>query len=368
MAKMRKLLIITQKVDRSDPILGFFHRWLEEFAKNTEKLTVICLEKGEYNLPENVKVLSLGKENLNLGSNPSSRSLGFDPRKTTKLKYLFNFYRHIWRERKNYDTVFVHMNPEYVILGWASWKILGKKIALWYVHKYVNLKLRFAEKLADKIFTASPESFRLSSRKVEITGHGIDVEKFKISRPQSLSDSFGGQPNSKVRVITAGRISPVKNLEVLIESFGILQNSKIDFVVKIAGGPATKSDNIYFEKLKLTVLQKNLQNSVSFAGPISYSRIQDFYHEGDIFVNLSETGSIDKSGLEAMASGIIVITSNEAFKSILPVKYFLENKTPEALAQKIKELFSESRPNLELREIVIRNHSLESLIKKVIIF
>ena len=356
---MRKLLIITQKVDRSDPILGFFHRWLEEFAKNVEKLTVICLEKGEYNLPENVKVLSLGKENLNLGSNPSSRSLGFDPRKTTKLKYLFNFYRHIWRERKNYDTVFVHMNPEYVILGWASWKILGKKIALWYVHKYVNLKLRFAEKLADKIFTASPESFRLPSRKVEITGHGIDVEKFKIQ-------SAGRR--TKLSIITAGRISPVKNLETLIEGFSVLQNSKIDFVVKIAGGPAKKSDNIYFEKLKLTVLQKNLQNSVSFAGPISYSRIQDFYHEGDIFVNLSETGSIDKAVLEAMASGITVITSNEAFKSILPVKYFLENKTPEALAQKIKELFSESRPNLELREIVIRNHSLESLIKKVIIF
>src|SRR3989344_6257873 len=351
MAKMRKLLIITQKVDRSDPILGFFHRWLEEFAKNVKKLTVICLEKGEYNLPGNVKVLSLGKENLETGF-PLGNGV-------SKLLYLMRFYKYIWRERKNYDTVFVHMNPEYVILGWADWKLLGKRIALWYVHKYVNLKLRFAEKLADKIFTASPESFRLSSRKVEITGHGIDVEKFKIQ-------SAGRR--TKLSIITAGRISPVKNLETLIEGFSVLQNSKIDFVVKIAGGPAKKSDNIYFEKLKLTVLQKNLQNSVSFAGPISYSQIQDFYHEGDIFVNLSETGSIDKAVLEAMASGITVITSNEAFKSILPVKYFLENKTPEALAQKIKELFSESRPNLELREIVIRNHSLESLIKKVIIF
>ena len=57
-----KLLIITQKVDRNDPILGFFHRWLEEFAKNCEQVTVICLYKREYNLPGNVKVLSLGKE------------------------------------------------------------------------------------------------------------------------------------------------------------------------------------------------------------------------------------------------------------------------------------------------------------------
>ena len=168
-----KILICTQKVDKNDPILGFFHRWLEEFAKNTEKLTVICLEKGEYNLPENVKVLPLGKKNLETGfplGNPVS-----------KLLYLIRFYKYIWRERQNYDAVFVHMNPEYVILGWAYWKILGKKIALWYVHKYVNLQLRLAEKFADKIFTASPESFRLPSKKVEIMGHGIDIEKFTPS-------------------------------------------------------------------------------------------------------------------------------------------------------------------------------------------
>ncbi|KKU85158.1 MAG: Glycosyltransferase [Parcubacteria group bacterium GW2011_GWA2_47_9] len=323
---MTKLLIITQKVDSSDPILGFFHRWLEEFAKNVEKLTVICLEKGEYNLPENVKVLSLGKENLNLGSNPSSRSLGFDPRKTRKLKYLFNFYRHIWRERKNYDVVFVHMNPEYVILGWADWKILGKKIALWYVHKSVDFKLRLAEKLADKIFTASKESFRLPSKKVEIVGHGIDINKFSI-----LNFQF----SNKLRIITAGRIAPVKNLEMLI-------------------------------KLKLLVKQKGLENTVSFVGPISYPQIADFYHEGDIFVNLSETGSLDKAVLEAMACGLSVITSNEAFKNILPPRYFLDQKTPEALAEKLQKLLGENRPNLELRDIVVQNHGLDKLIKKIV--
>jgi len=31
-----KLLILTQKVDIDDDVLGFFHGWLEEFAKNVE--------------------------------------------------------------------------------------------------------------------------------------------------------------------------------------------------------------------------------------------------------------------------------------------------------------------------------------------
>ena len=57
-----RLLIITQKVDKNDPILGFFHRWIEEFAKHCQSIIVICLQKGEYNLPKNIKILSLGKE------------------------------------------------------------------------------------------------------------------------------------------------------------------------------------------------------------------------------------------------------------------------------------------------------------------
>lgn len=35
-----KLLIITQTVDAEDPVLGFFVRWIEEFARTTRSLAV----------------------------------------------------------------------------------------------------------------------------------------------------------------------------------------------------------------------------------------------------------------------------------------------------------------------------------------
>ena len=109
-----KLLIITQKVDRDDPILGFFHRWIEEFAKHCENIIVICLEKGEYNLPKNVQVLSLGKEE-----------------RESRLAYIKRFYSYIWHKRKEYDSVFVHMNQEYVLLGGFFWKAMRKRVILW---------------------------------------------------------------------------------------------------------------------------------------------------------------------------------------------------------------------------------------------
>src|SRR6185312_9296857 len=157
-----KLLIVTQKVDQNDSILGFFHRWIEEFAKHFSLVTVICLQEGEHHLPENVKVLSLGKASG-----------------TSRLQYIFRFYKYIWNERKNYDVVFVHMNPEYIVLGGWFWKLWHKKVALWYVHRAVNTKLRIAEKFADVIFSSSKESFGIESSKVRFVGHGIDVEKFE---------------------------------------------------------------------------------------------------------------------------------------------------------------------------------------------
>ena len=108
---MKKILIVTQKVNMKDPILGFFHRWIIEFAKHYSQVTVICLEQGRHDLPDNVKVLSLHKE------------LG-----VSKLKYVWNFYKYIWQERKNYDLVFVHMNQEYILLGCIFWMIIGKRL------------------------------------------------------------------------------------------------------------------------------------------------------------------------------------------------------------------------------------------------
>jgi hypothetical protein len=197
-----RLLIVTQKVNQNDPILGFFHRWIIEFAKHCESLTVVCLEEGAHELSSrgllrsqahglsmNVKVLSLGKEKELIVSGRKSAVMD-------KVKYIFRFYKYIWQERENYDAVFVHMNPIYVVLGGLIWKALGKKTSLWYTHSHVDWKLRIAEKLVARIFTASRESLKLASDKAIVTGHGIDTDYFTPIAHREDSDTF--------RILTAG--------------------------------------------------------------------------------------------------------------------------------------------------------------------
>jgi glycosyltransferase involved in cell wall biosynthesis len=215
-----KLLIVTQKVDSNDQNLGFFHAWIREFAKHAEELSVICLEEGAHDLPAKVRILSLGKE-----------------RQKSRIQYVWRFYKYIWRERHSYDAVFVHMNPEYVVLGGPLWRILGKKIALWYTHKSVDLKLRLAELMADRVFTASRESFRLKSRKVMVTGHGIDTDYFVPKYGQVSSDI--------TKIVTAGRVAPVKHIDVIIKSVKELVDENIDVELAIIGAPVQSGDDAY---------------------------------------------------------------------------------------------------------------------------
>lgn len=341
-----KLLIITQKVDKDDTILGFFHEWIREFAKNCQQVIVVCLEQGDYDLPDNVKILSLGKET-----------------KVSRLSYLVNFYRYIYLERNNYDKVFVHMNQIYVILGFLVWKISHKKISLWYTHKAVTFSLRLATFLTDVIFTASAESFRIKSHKVNVVGHGIDTTKLV-----PVSDG-SYEVKQDFSIITVGRISRVKNQRVLVEAVEYLKRKGIIVNLVIIGGPVTSDDVVYLNQLQGLVRDFGLE-SVIFLGSLSHEKILYHLHKSDLFVNLSDTGSLDKAVLEAVASGILVISSNKAFRSILePFDLSLNHNNSAGLAEKIADIKNNpdeyKKSLIPLRNIVAENHDLKKLIKKI---
>ncbi|HEC30491.1 MAG TPA: glycosyltransferase [Candidatus Yonathbacteria bacterium] len=370
MDKKVKLLIITQKVDSNDPILGFFIRWIEEFAKHTEKLTVICLEEGEYDLPDNVKVLSLGKKKYfreevqpRGGAERQKRSF-LEEKIFSKAIYLVRFYKYIWQERKNYDAVFVHMNPIYVILGGIFWRAMGKKISLWYTHKQVDLKLRIAEKLVHTIFTASKKSFRLESPKVNVMGHGIDTNVFR-PRERSQDDTF--------RIITVGRVTPVKDYETLLKTAEILKKEGKGFSVTIIGSYIDDSQKEYLESLKKYVVDHGLEKEVIFAGALPHIEIARYLQESDLFVNMSNTGSLDKAILEAMSCGIAAMTSNEAYEDMLSSYegLFFQNGDHEEFSKNIVSYMSKTdeeklKIKNTLREEVVKTHDLGHLMGRIV--
>jgi len=347
-----KLLIITQKVDRNDPILGFFHRWLIEFSAVYSNVVVICLERGQYSLPSNISVYSLGKENG-----------------VSRVTYLKNFYQFIWKHRDEYDKVFVHMNPVYVILGGLFWRLWGKKISLWYTHRMADAKLWVALFLSNVIFTASTESFRIQSPKVRVMGHGIDTELFAPETARSAMEQL--EAKKPLTIISVGRISLAKNQKLLVDIARVLAAKTSDFVVQIVGGPVTPLDREYDKELQVSIATSGLSEHFCYFGAKSQSELIPLLQESDVLINLSDTGSLDKVVLEAMAMGKIPVTCNEAFESLLrPHGLFFEKTDIRGFADLLSVLAAKTNANRQalgagFRTYIMEHHDLGSLIRHI---
>lgn len=349
-----KLLFITQKVDRNDDLLGIYHEWIKKLASEFEFIHVICLYKGEYELPSNVKIYSLGKEEFP------------DYEKSGKLGYILRFYKYAWLLRNEYDSVFVHMNPEYCVLAGPLWRLLGKKVVLWYAHFLDSLKLRIAVFFIDKVVTSVKEAFPFNTRKLVVLQQGIDIHRFT---PKESDISRDG----KIDILFVGRISPVKNLDTLINAFNLLVKKYHNLHLNIVGGPTEKDMN-YFQRIKNMASELEIDKNISFLGKIANNEMPKIYNSNDIFVNLTKRGSFDKTTLEAMASGLAVLVSNDAFNNIfnteIKEKLMFKERDAIDLASKLENLINADMEDMasikkEMRDIVVKKHSLGGLIDKL---
>lgn len=353
-----KILILTQKVDASDPILGFFLGWIRSLANYCDEVIVICLYKGDYDLPGNVRVHSLGKEKIQHYEKMSVRAV-------SRLFFAWRFFKYIITERKNYDAVFVHMNVVYVLVGGWLWKLLGKRISLWHAHGYTSTRLKIAEKITDMIFTSTASGCRLDSKKIKIIGQGTDIQKFKCTAERN---------NEVMNLITIGRISPAKDYETILDAAKILKEQSFEFFLYIIGGAGLSEHEVYFNKLKNYVEENNLSANVKFMGPVRNDEITNYLCRSDLFINTSYTGSLDKGILEAMSCGLPVLTCNESFleSGFDKAEEFMFKKSDfKELAEKILLFSKNDQPKRnelgrELREVIARGHSLETLTSRII--
>ena len=338
-----KLLVFTQALDRNDATLSVYHDWILALAKKFEKVTIICLKKGDCSVPENVMVLSLGKE-----------------RGASRLQYVWNFYRYVIATRKNYDSVFVHMNQEYILLGGLLWKILGKKIYMWRNHHAGSFLTDVVARFCTHVFCTSKFSYTAKYTKSIIMPVGIDTEIFK---------KITGTTKRERTILFLARIAPVKKPHVLIAALDLLKHNGINFKADIYGNPLAK-DAEYAESLKKTVIDKGLSDSISFCGGVPNAETVRVYGEHDVFVNLSSSGMYDKTIFEAMACETMVIASNNNLHGLIGEEYIFEEDNAQQLAEKLEKLLTLSvsdkeQRGRELRKVVIEQHSLTGLAEKL---
>ena len=164
-----------------------------------------------------------------------------------------------------------------------------------------------------------------------------------------------------------GRIAPIKHIELALEAVKIVVSSGSQISMNIVGSPSQK-DLGYYKMLERYTLDNNLTSYVNFVDEVSLDKHPEIFSSNEVCLNLTESGSFDKSIVGASACGAIPLVTNKSLKSLLPEVCFTEN-SPEAIANSLKKLLEahlrvEIQPELEL---FVKSQSLESLKEKLFV-
>jgi 1,2-diacylglycerol 3-alpha-glucosyltransferase len=123
---------------------------------------------------------------------------------------------------------------------------------------------------------------------VEIIPNGVDLTPYRKGN-QPIDRTIFGFSTDNVISAYVGRLSPEKNLSLLIRAF-----------YGVADGPER-------ENLEAQVKQLNIESKVHFTGMVDYDEIPAYLTACDVFVMPSIAETFGLSTIEAMAAGLPVL-------------------------------------------------------------
>lgn len=338
-----RLLVVNFEMDEDSGVLAWQADVVRALARRCEFVFVLTQKLGRFEAPENVTIVTVPVRPFGVPQRLGGR-------------WLMNpMISRICRDHR-IDACFVHMAMEWVYILAPALRRRGVPVLFWYAHGTVSLRLRLAHFLARGVVTSTPEGFRLKSRKLSVIGQGVDADLFSIPARH-------GERNDLIYV---GRLSRRKRIELLVETMDALRTMAPDRMIRLqlVGPLLTPDDHVYEGEIRSLVALKGLGDRVVFRGFVKQREIPRLYEDVFLHVNVSRTGSMDKTVVEALSSGCPVLTSNEAFFGLLSghPELVLRSDEPAAIAATILRLH-EQRDRFEpaaLRALVVGQHDLRS--------
>lgn len=347
-----KLLVVNFEMDRLSPTMAWSQQIVDRLADSCETVAVLTQRLGRYSPPPNVHVAVM----------PFAR-LTAVPLGTALLDLLVNRQAHALATRHRIDACFVHMAIHWAHALSGTFRRLSLPVLVWYAHGTVSPELRLAHDAATRMVTSTKEGSRIESSKIRVIGQGVDTDLFDL-RP------LAAERND---VIAVTRISPRKRVDRLVDAMqavGDLPGGRA-IRLKLIGAPITRDDRHYEAALREQIRRESLEDRVDIVGFVPQAEIPVHYRRAFLHLNLSRTGSMDKTVVEALAAGCPVLTSNEAFGELLrdhPEYLLDDDEAPVAIARRILEIHA-ARDDVDraaLRALVVGAHDIHSHVRKLL--
>lgn len=252
----------------------------------------------------------------------------------------------LWQIAGRFDVIHIMANS-----GW-SWHLFAVP-AIWIAKlRQVPVVVNYRGGEADTFLAKSARSVRVSMRQTaalivpsdflkavfarfsmpaSVVPNIIDVARFNNSAPHRAT---------RRHLLVSRNLEPIYDNETAIRAFSIVHRSYPDATLTIAGsGPLAESLAVLAESL-------GLGRAVIFTGRLDRNAMARAYRTADIAINPSLVDNMPNSVLEALASGVPVVSTN-----VGGVPYIVKDeqtallvspKSPDAMAKAILRLMDDA--------------------------
>jgi glycosyltransferase involved in cell wall biosynthesis len=255
-----------------------------------------------------------------------------------------------------------HKIPYIVSLRGADVPGYAERFA--FIYKFITPLIKLIWKKAEAVVSNSEGLKELAlkseaDQKIEIIHNGVNVNNFF---------PIGKKENNEKFIITPGasRLTSRKGLKYLIRAVHKLAIKYPEIYLKIMGDGQEEK-----ERLEILVKELGIQNQVEFLGRIPREKTAPYYQEADVFVLPSLNEGMSNAMLEALATGLPIISTNTGGAKELIKEdkngFIIKFRDSEDIAEKIEKLINDKdmagRMGAESRKIA-ESLSWENIAKK----
>ncbi len=375
MNKERKHIVFLARwyPHRYDPMFGLFVQRHAEAAALFNDITVIYCQQTTDNGQQ-----TSSKEKFEivrtLENNVDTIRVYYKKPKN-KIQSLLRFYRanmmalKIGRDKSRpYDLIHVHILTRLGVIAWIQKKLHKTPYIItehWSRYLPGNDFGGFLRKLFTKIVVRNAETITTVTENLAIAmkKHELKNDNYVVLPNVVNLDMFhiSEKNNNPCKIIHISCFEDKsKNISGLLESLKIIDDKGIDFQCKFIG------EGMDLELMKEKAKELQLINKVSFTGLLQGQALADELSSGDFLVLSSNYENMPVVILEALASGLPVVSTNvggikemiDDTKGIL-----VEPRNKEALAEAMIKMI-ETHKNYDanyLRNSVIEKYGYESV-------
>ena len=135
----------------------------------------------------------------------------------------------------------------------------------------------------------------MPSVSIDVIPNGVELDRFFPAETAEKS--------KVLRLLTVGRLSVTKRIELLIDTVEILHRTacKLHFTV-VGGGQMER-------QLRKIVMERELGDVIKIIGRVNSEKMPEVYRRNDIFISASIQEGMSNAMLEAMSSGLPIVTT-----------------------------------------------------------